>query len=85
MSYDVLRQHCSESEELVEEILERWRHGLESRGMEVSRTKTGYMSVNDRVMHVTAKLSIPAIETCYNGLEKVEQTKRQVAELEMES
>lgn len=83
MSYDVLRQHCSESEELVEEILERWRHGLESRGMEVSRTI--HMSVNDRVMNVTAKLSIPAIETCYNGLEKVEQTKRQVAELEMES
>lgn len=53
--------------------------------MEVSRTKTEYMSVNDRVMNVTVKLSIPAIETCYNGLEKVEQTKRQVSELEMES
>ena len=34
---------CSESKELVERSLERWRNALERRGMKVSRSKTEYM------------------------------------------
>ncbi|MCJ8742455.1 hypothetical protein PDJAM_G00082310 [Pangasius djambal] len=40
--------NCSESREQVEENLERWRFALERRGMEVSRSKTEYMYVNER-------------------------------------
>ncbi|KAK3521199.1 hypothetical protein QTP70_000483 [Hemibagrus guttatus] len=39
---------CSESRAQVEENLERWRFVLERRGMKVSRSKTEYMSVNER-------------------------------------
>lgn len=47
--------------------------------MEVSRTKTEYMSVNDRVMNVTVKLSIPAIMVWRRW------NKQKEAELAMES
>ncbi|XP_065675782.1 uncharacterized protein LOC136091989 [Hydra vulgaris] len=40
---------CRESRKQVEVNLERWRHALESRGMKVSRSKTEYMCVNERV------------------------------------
>jgi len=38
---------CGTSIEEVEEKTERWRQGLERRGMRVSRTKTEYMCFND--------------------------------------
>ena len=38
----------SESREQVQENLVRWRFALERRGMEVSRSKTEYMWVNER-------------------------------------
>ncbi|XP_026113355.1 uncharacterized protein LOC113091896 [Carassius auratus] len=47
---------CSESREQVEENLERWRFALESRGMEVSRSKTEYMCVNEREGSRTVRL-----------------------------
>jgi exonuclease III len=39
----------SESRQQVEEKLEMWRFALERRGMKVSRSKTEYMCVNERV------------------------------------
>ncbi|KAK3558849.1 hypothetical protein QTP86_030444, partial [Hemibagrus guttatus] len=47
---------CSESREQVEENLERWRFALERRGMKVSRSKTEYMSVNEREGSGTVRL-----------------------------
>ncbi|KAK3519927.1 hypothetical protein QTP70_007771, partial [Hemibagrus guttatus] len=47
---------CSESREQVEENLERWRFALERRGMEVSRSKTEYMCVNEREGSGTVRL-----------------------------
>ncbi|KAK3570507.1 hypothetical protein QTP86_020082 [Hemibagrus guttatus] len=47
---------CSESREQVEENLERWRFVLERRGMKVSRSKTEYMSVNEREGSGTVRL-----------------------------
>ncbi|KAK3511279.1 hypothetical protein QTP70_034774, partial [Hemibagrus guttatus] len=47
---------CSESREQVEENLERWRFALERRGMKVSRSKTGYMCVNEREGSGTVRL-----------------------------
>ncbi|KAK3522070.1 hypothetical protein QTP70_022609, partial [Hemibagrus guttatus] len=47
---------CSESREQVEENLERWRFALERRGMKVSRSKTEYMCVNERVGSGTVRL-----------------------------
>ena len=40
---------CSESKEQVERSLERWRYALERRGIKVSKSKTEYMCVNERV------------------------------------
>ena len=37
-----------ETREEVEASLERWRDALERRGMEVSKSKTEYMCVNER-------------------------------------
>ncbi|KAK3506329.1 hypothetical protein QTP70_005304 [Hemibagrus guttatus] len=42
--------------EEVEENLERWRFALERRGMNVSRSKTEYMSVNEREGSGTVRL-----------------------------
>ncbi|KAM8853652.1 putative transposon-derived protein F52C9.6 [Synchiropus picturatus] len=39
---------CDESKEQVEDRLERWRFALQRRGIEVSRSKTEYMCVNER-------------------------------------
>ena len=36
---------CSKSKEQVERSLERWRYALETRGMNVSRSKTEYVCV----------------------------------------
>ncbi|KAK3508829.1 hypothetical protein QTP70_009603 [Hemibagrus guttatus] len=47
---------CSESREQVEENLERWRFVLERRGMNVSRSKTEYMCVNEREGSGTVRL-----------------------------
>ncbi|KAK3542457.1 hypothetical protein QTP86_025884, partial [Hemibagrus guttatus] len=47
---------CSESREQVEENLERWRFALERRRMEVSRSKTEYMCVNEREGSGTVRL-----------------------------
>ncbi|KAK3558989.1 hypothetical protein QTP86_000117 [Hemibagrus guttatus] len=47
---------CSESREQVEENLERWRFALERRGMKVSRSKTEYISVNEREGSGTVRL-----------------------------
>ena len=35
---------------------ERWRYALERRGMKVSRSRTGYMCVNERNSSGTVKL-----------------------------
>ncbi|KAI5085121.1 NACHT, LRR and PYD domains-containing protein 12 isoform X3 [Silurus meridionalis] len=45
-AYDIVI--CGESSEQVEKSLERWKYALERRGMEVSRSNTEYMCVNER-------------------------------------
>ncbi|XP_048056909.1 uncharacterized protein LOC125274573 [Megalobrama amblycephala] len=47
---------CSKNREQMEESLERWRFALERRGMKVSRSKTEYMCVNERVPSGTVRL-----------------------------
>ena len=39
---------CSDSREQLEISLEKWRYGLERRGMRVSHRKTKYMCINER-------------------------------------
>ena len=39
---------CGESRQQVETNLERWRCGLERRGMKISRSHTEYMCVNKK-------------------------------------
>ena len=58
---------CSESREEVENSLEKWRHALETRGMKVSRSKTQYMVVNEKI---DGQVNLQGIE-----IEKVEEFK----------
>ncbi|KAK3544616.1 hypothetical protein QTP86_018099, partial [Hemibagrus guttatus] len=62
---------CSESREQVEENLERWRFALERRGMKGSRSKTEYMSVNEREGSGTVRLQGEEVK-------KVQEFKAQV-------
>lgn len=46
---------CDESRAQVEEKVQRWRYAQEERGMKIIRSKTEYMSVNERNMSGTVK------------------------------
>ena len=47
---------CGERRQQVEAHLKRWRYALERRGMKVSRSKTEYLSVNEKGDSDTAQL-----------------------------